>query len=75
MSSRDGSTLSRSDQDNECSRDEFGGRSVFAHVAQLVEHVLGKDGVAGSIPAVGSDCSVRNGLLALLIGRRVSTAL
>ena len=26
---------------------------LFAHVAQLVEHVLGKDGVAGSIPAVG----------------------
>ncbi len=25
-----------------------------AHVAQSVEHVLGKDGVAGSIPAVGS---------------------
>ena len=24
-----------------------------AHVAQSVEHVLGKDGVAGSIPAVG----------------------
>jgi hypothetical protein len=26
----------------------------FAHVAQLVEHVLGKDEVIGSIPIVGS---------------------
>ena len=26
----------------------------YAHVAQLVEHIHGKDGVAGSIPAVGS---------------------
>ena len=25
----------------------------FAHVAQSVEHILGKDVVAGSIPAVG----------------------
>ena len=25
----------------------------YAHVAQLVEHVVGNDGVAGSIPAVG----------------------
>jgi hypothetical protein len=25
-----------------------------AHVAQLVEHVLGKDEVSGSIPLVGS---------------------
>ncbi len=25
----------------------------FAHVAQSVEHILGKDEVAGSIPAVG----------------------
>ena len=25
-----------------------------AHVAQLVEHVLGKDEVTGSIPVVGS---------------------
>ena len=27
---------------------------MFAHVAQLVEHVLGKDEVSGSIPLVGS---------------------
>ena len=26
----------------------------FAHVAQMVEHVLGKDEVIGSIPIVGS---------------------
>ena len=26
----------------------------YAHVAQLVEHVLGKDEVTGSIPVVGS---------------------
>ena len=28
--------------------------SFFAHVAQLVEHILGKDEVTGSIPVVGS---------------------
>jgi hypothetical protein len=27
---------------------------LYAHVAQLVEHVLGKDEVSGSIPLVGS---------------------
>ena len=33
-----------------------------AHVAQLVEHVLGKDEVSGSIPLVGSiDAPVRDG--------------
>jgi hypothetical protein len=26
----------------------------YAHVAQLVEHVLGKNGVTGSSPVVGS---------------------
>jgi hypothetical protein len=26
----------------------------YAHVAQLVEHILGKDGVTGSTPVVGS---------------------
>ena len=31
-----------------------GGRKISAHVAQLVEHVLGKDEVSGSIPLVGS---------------------
>jgi hypothetical protein len=29
-----------------------------AHVAQLVEHVLGKDEVTGSIPVVGSRMKV-----------------
>ena len=37
----------------------------IAHVAQSAEHVLGKDGVAGSIPAVGSldhsDALLKNG--------------
>lgn len=28
---------------------------IFAEIAQLVEHVHGKDGVAGSIPALGSE--------------------
>jgi hypothetical protein len=27
---------------------------IQAHVAQLVEHILGKDEVSGSIPLVGS---------------------
>ena len=29
-------------------------RKGYAHIAQLVEHVLGKDEVIGSIPIVGS---------------------
>jgi hypothetical protein len=32
-----------------------------ADVAQLVEHVLGKDGVSGSIPLIGSRDSVEFG--------------
>ena len=32
-----------------------------AHVAQLVEHVLGKDEVTGSIPVMGSSLSPRRG--------------
>ena len=32
----------------------FGFRFLWADVAQLVEHVLGKDGVSGSIPLIGS---------------------
>ena len=32
----------------------FDSRLKGAHVAQLVEHVLGKDEVIGSIPIVGS---------------------
>ena len=28
--------------------------NIFAQVAQSVEHVLGKDGVTGSIPVLGS---------------------
>ena len=31
-----------------------------AHVAQLVEHVLGKDEVTGSIPVMGSRASTRS---------------
>ena len=31
-----------------------GGIMSCADVAQLVEHVLGKDGVSGSIPLIGS---------------------
>gem|GEM_PF-4528768 len=30
------------------------GEIVFAHVAQLAEHVLGKDEVTGSSPVMGS---------------------
>ena len=33
---------------------EEGGITYCADVAQLVEHVLGKDGVSGSIPLIGS---------------------
>ena len=29
-------------------------QALYAHVAQLVEHVLGKDEVTGSIPVMGS---------------------
>ena len=29
-------------------------KEVAAHVAQLVEHILGKDEVSGSIPLMGS---------------------
>ena len=36
------------------------GFSANAHVAQLVEHVLGKDEVTGSIPVMGS-MSLRTG--------------
>ena len=32
------------------------GFATNAHVAQLVEHVLGKDEVTGSIPVMGSTC-------------------
>ena len=32
-------------------------RARWADVAQLVEHVLGKDGVSGSIPLIGSRVS------------------
>jgi hypothetical protein len=40
------------------SKTSFPGSSIlsapdFAHVAQMVEHYLGKVGVAGSIPVVG----------------------
>ena len=33
--------------------------SLDAHVAQLVEHILGKDEVSGSIPLVGSMFGIR----------------
>ncbi len=33
---------------------EIWGDLTGAHVAQLVEHILGKDEVSGSIPLVGS---------------------
>ena len=36
-------------------------RDVSAHVAQSVEHVLGKDEVSGSIPLVGSTDALRSG--------------
>ena len=50
---------------SECGKKFFG--TVFcrmsgikvAHVAQLVEHVLGKDEVSGSIPLVGSSVLVK----------------
>ena len=32
-------------------------KEPVAHVAQLVEHVLGKDEVSGSIPLMGSSSS------------------
>jgi hypothetical protein len=32
----------------------------YAHVAQLVEHILGKDEVSGSIPLMGSRTMTRN---------------
>ena len=37
--------------------DEFGGETGSAWVAQLVERVLGKDEVTGSIPVPGSRIS------------------
>ena len=40
---------------------EGAGLAKAAHVAQLVEHVLGKDEVTGSIPVMGSSLSSRQG--------------
>ena len=40
--------------DVECLSARVAGPLSSAHVAQLVEHVLGKDEVTGSIPLVGS---------------------
>ena len=31
------------------------GLTLYAHVAQAEEHILGKDEVTGSIPVVGSE--------------------
>ena len=42
----------------------------FAHVAQLVEHVLGKDEVSGSSPDMSSTRS--NQTIARLAGRKVT---
>ncbi len=41
---------------------ESAGR-IAAHVAQLVEHILGKDEVSGSIPLMGSTKSPVGNLL------------
>ena len=38
-----------------------GAGELDAHVAQLVEHVLGKDEVSGSIPLMGSMGKSRHG--------------
>jgi hypothetical protein len=50
--------------------------SVFrAHVAQLVEHVLGKDEVTRSIRVVGSiPCLTRPGARMIVLGDRIDTA-
>jgi hypothetical protein len=40
--------------------------SVSAHVAQLVEHILGKDEVTGSIPVMGFETTVNSYLLLVL---------
>ena len=45
------SPVSRSNPTGSGEKDLLDGR--FAHVAQSVEHFLGKEEVAGSIPAVG----------------------
>jgi hypothetical protein len=45
------SPVSRSNPNR--TRPNIFGWQVFAHVAQSVEHFLGKEEVAGSIPAVG----------------------
>jgi hypothetical protein len=39
----------------------------FAHIAQAVEHFLGKEEVAGSIPAVGTNSRYFNLLLSIFI--------
>ncbi len=40
--------------------------SVSAHVAQLAEHILGKDEVTGSIPVMGFETTVNSYLLLVL---------
>ena len=54
---------------NPVSRSRIGARGVFreAHVAQLVEHALGKGEVSGSIPDMGS--SFRRAVVAVVNGR------
>ena len=47
--------------------------AFFAHVAQLAEHVLGKDEVSGSNPLVGSTpVGLRRGREAICVCRAVN---
>jgi hypothetical protein len=46
----------------------MGFHAVPAHVAQSVEHVLGKDEVTGSSPVVGSSIVVMKNLFSGTIG-------
>ncbi len=43
---------------NPVSRSIYLGGAQWAHVAQSAEHVLGKDGVTGSSPVMGSSLNV-----------------
>ena len=49
-----GRTLQRLDEKQRRNATQIVPRRQFAHVAQSVERVLGKDEVSGSIPLVGS---------------------
>jgi hypothetical protein len=52
-------------------REKDGGQHFEAHVAQSVEHFLGKEEVMGSIPVVGSILEARSRLLAIASSLRV----